>query len=455
MPSTGAKVPETDLEVGMGFYLSETPGLTGRIKATAEEFRVREISSYPSPDPAGAFAVLRVTSENWEQHELGAAIARRLGLAPHAIQWSGTKDRRAIADRLLSYRGPLPTEDLGLPRVEVREAYRARDGLVLGHHYGNAFEIRISELEVPSETARERVRATENDLRAKGGFPNFFGHQRFGEVRPITHEVGRAVVRGDLAGAVELYLTAIPKGTEPGVGDAARRAYAEHRDAARALREFPTEYRFERTLLEHLARGHPPDRAFRALSRDLRLLFVHAYQALLFNRWVSRRAAAGVPLGLPEPGDAILRIGRDGTVRSQEAVPVSADNLPECAESVARGRALLGGPLVGYETPVAPGPAAETLDGLLREEGIERAQFRLPATPELASRGAYRPVLWPVPPLGLTPDPTGLWVRFALPKGAYATVVLREILKDGTARTRSVAGRAEPSNTPVPASFAR
>jgi tRNA pseudouridine13 synthase len=197
------------------------------------------------------------------------------------------------------------------------------------------------------------------------------------------------------------------------------------------LREFPREYRFERTLLEHLARGHPPERAFRALSRDLRTLFVHAFQALVFNRWLSARHAAAVPFDRPMEGDRIVRVGRDGTVRGPDSVPVGADNLPECVDLVLRGRALVAGPLVGYETPVAGGPAGEQLEQILRDEGVDRAMFRLPSAPEVASRGAWRPILVPTPPLAMEVEDAGVRFRFALPKGAYATVLLREFLKNG------------------------
>jgi len=426
-----ARVPPLpERAIGLEFYGSRAPGVPGRLKSSSDAFRVTEISSYPLPDPDGAFSVLRVVSRDWEQHELADAIARRLGLGRNAVQWAGTKDRRSVAERLLSYRGPLPDRDLALPRVEILEAYRARDGLVLGHHYGNAFDLRVDRLALPPAEAAAAYRRVETELRSLGGFPNFFGPQRFGEVRPITHEVGRWVVRGDLARAVDAYLIDRPPGGLEGTGDAARAAYAEHRDARRALREFPPEYRFERTLLDHLAQGHPPERAFRALSRDLRLLFVHAFQSYLFNRWLSERVRDGLPLAAPVEGDEILRLGRDGAVRSQEGIPVAADNLTECAELVGRGRALVAGPLVGFETPVSAGPAGALLDRLLLAEGVDRAMFRLPATPEIASRGAARPVLLPIPPMWISPEGTEqVRFLFALPKGAYATVLLREFLK--------------------------
>ncbi len=415
----------------MGYYGSRAPGVAGRLKETPDDFRVDEISSYPLPDAAGPFAVLRVRSQDWEQHELAAEIGRRLGLPPHAVKWAGTKDRRAVTERLFSYRGTPPERELGLRDVTLLEAYRARDGLVLGHHYGNAFRVRVTELASPPAEALAAYRAIERELRAAGGFPNFFGPQRFGEVRPITADVGREVVRGDLVSAVDVYLTAVPPGGVPGPGDLARQEFAAHRDPVRALREFPHEYRFERTLLEQLARGRSAERAFRGLSRELRMLFVHAYQSLLFNRWLTDRRAAGVPIDVPVEGDRLVRLERDGTVRSHEAIPVGADNRTECTDLVARGRALVAGPLAGYETPVDAGAPGEILERLLAAEGVARSDFRLPATPEIASRGAWRPGQVPMPPISFEEETASVVGAFALPRGAYATVLLREFLKSG------------------------
>ncbi|HTW39503.1 MAG TPA: tRNA pseudouridine(13) synthase TruD [Thermoplasmata archaeon] len=423
--------PPGEQRIGLGFYATSAPGVAGRLKLSPEEFRVTEISSYPLPDPEGLFVVLRVSSRDWEQHELASAIGRRVGVPPHAVKWAGTKDRRAVAERLFSYRGALPEGGLGLRDVTVLDAYRARDGLVLGHHYGNAFDLTVGELPLGIAEVVEAYRAVESELRRTGGCPNFFGPQRFGEVRPITQEVGRWVVRGDIARAVEVYLVDRPGDGVPGAGDAARRSYAEHHDPVRALREFPREYRFERTLLESLARGQSPERAFHALSRDLRTLFVHAFQALIFNRWLVARHGAGLPLDRPVEGDQIVRLARDGTVRGPESVPVGADNLRECSELVDRGRARVAGPLVGYGTPSEPGVPGVLLEGVLRDEGVDRPMFQTPRTPEVASRGAWRAIVVPTPPIAISAESASVRFRFAMPKGAYATVLLREFLKSG------------------------
>ena len=427
MPQDATTVSASDRSLGMEFYLSQAPGVPGRLKATPEEFRVREVSSYPRPDPAGPYTVLRLESRGWEQHELADAVARRLGLPRRGVTWSGTKDRRAVSERLFAYRGAPPTGDLGLRGVTVLDAYPSREGLVLGHHYANAFEIHV-QLAQPAEAVGP-FRAIAEELRAAGGVPNFFGPQRFGEVRPITHEVGRWIVKGELGRAVDCYLVDRPAAGTEGVGDQARAAFAEHRDPRRALSEFPPEYRFERSILERLARGDPPERALRALPYELRRLFVHAYQSHLFNRHLSARHAAGLPLDRPIPGDVIVRLGRDGTYRGEATAEVAEENLPECSELVRSGRALVAGPLVGASTHLPAGASTRLLEAILTDEQVAPGSFRVPSAPELASKGTWRALLVPLPPVGLEADATGVWFRFALPKGAYATVLLREFLR--------------------------
>lgn len=429
--------PEEERAIGLEFYVTASPPVSAGFKISPGDFVVEEISSYPRPVPDGPFTILRVESRDWEQHELSERLAQRLGLPPHSLGWAGTKDRRSISVRLLSYRGSPPEHELHLPGVRIVDAYRARDGLVLGHHYGNAFRIRLASN--GSDRILEPLQTALGELREGGGFANLFGPQRFGEVRPITHVVGRWIVKGDLDKAVDTYLLAHP-GVPGTVGYDARVSFSEHRDPARALREFPPAFRFERKLLNHLASGHSSERALRALSRELRTLFVHAYQAQIFNRWVSRRFLRGISLLDPRPGDHLLRVARDGTIPGVRSVPVGSDNLAECTEWARGGHARLAGPLLGFETPLNPTDPDPFLAEILKEEDLAPSDFFLPQTPDLASKGSWRPVWIPLPPIGMREAPGELestdsspsvWLTFALPKGVYATVLLREILKPG------------------------
>ena len=47
-----------------------------------------------------------------------------------------------------------------------------------------------------------------------GGFPNFYGIQRFGIIRPITHIVGKYIVKDDFEKAVMTYIANPIKGED-------------------------------------------------------------------------------------------------------------------------------------------------------------------------------------------------------------------------------------------------
>ncbi|MFW6384156.1 MAG: tRNA pseudouridine(13) synthase TruD, partial [Halodesulfurarchaeum sp.] len=89
-----------------------------------------------------------------------------------------------------------------------------------------------------------------------------------------------------------------------------------------------------------------------------------------------------------------------------------------------RGRAFVTAPLVGTETTLADGEPGEIERAVLDKLGIEPADFDVPDP--YHSTGTRRAVLVPVDPV-IEREP--LTFTFTLPKGSYATVLLREYLK--------------------------
>ena len=193
-------------QVGIDYYVSDGPGVGGRLRADPADFRVREIEAV-EPEPldadAGAYPhlLVRATLTDWDTNDFAGALSSALGISRERVSWAGTKDKRAVTTQLFSVRGVAAADLPDLSGAEVEPLGRVGRNLEFGDLAGNAFEIRISDPERP-----ERVDALTDALRDFGGsrvaVPNVFGHQRFGSRRPVTHEVGLHVVREEWREAV-------------------------------------------------------------------------------------------------------------------------------------------------------------------------------------------------------------------------------------------------------------
>jgi tRNA pseudouridine13 synthase len=145
--------------------------------AEPEDFVVDELPLY-APTGEGGHTFVRVEKRDATTEEVGRALARAAGVAPRDVGYAGRKDRVAIARQWLSVPGLDPDAALALdlPRARVLEAVRHPHKLRTGQLRGNAFEIRLRDLEA---STRERVERRLAHF-AERGFPNRFGMQRFG-----------------------------------------------------------------------------------------------------------------------------------------------------------------------------------------------------------------------------------------------------------------------------------
>jgi len=174
---------------------------------------------------------------------------------------------------------------------------------------------------------------------------------------------------------------------------------------------------------------HPCDyaRSFDVLSVNLKRLFVHAYQSYLFNRILSRRMAAGMPLQEAEVGDVVC-FAREGLPDMGRVQSVTSENLEAINRLARRDRAFLTLPLIGFETVIVEGVQGEMEQSILRDEGVSPENFRVLDNPDLGSRGTRRAALCHVKPQ-IRVEENLAELQFILPKGSYATVVLREYMK--------------------------
>jgi len=183
-------------------------------------------------------------------------------------------------------------------------------------------------------------------------------------------------------------------------------------------------------MMHHVAeRPGDYEGAFRSLSPRLLKLFIHAYQSYLFNRLLSRRLTGGVSLTEPAEGDAVCFSDERGMPDTSKLEVVTNKNLPDVKFLIKRGRAFVTLPLIGKDTPLDLGRMGEEARAVLEEEGVRVEDFGVRAMPDLASAGLRREVLLRVKP-EIAAEQGAARMRFFLPKGSYATTVLREFMKD-------------------------
>lgn len=419
-----------ETKIGMLYYLSRVDGTGGRIKVQPEDFRVTEISDGPPEDPAGRYAIAKVTSTNWETNRMIRLISRDMGISRERIGFAGTKDKRAVTSQLMSFDSPPDKlEDVDLKDLVISDVYRSKKPIRIGDLIGNRFSIRVKDMDMDISEIPEALDSIVTDVRDTGGFPNYFGVQRFGVVRPITHLVGEQIIRGDIEGAVRLYLSG-PSEFEGEDTVFARRELAGRDDWKELIKIMPENMGFEKSMVGHLI-DRPGDwyGAIMALPNNLQMMFVHAYQSYLFNIMLSKRMEMGLPLNMPVEGDTVIPLSADGTPDHGRPVVATSKNLDLVEAQVKSGRAFVSITLFGSDSVIQEGMMGEIENSVIEEESVEASDFMVPGLNRCSSKGSRREILCPVSDLSYRMGEDFYDVEFTLSKGNYATTLMREFMK--------------------------
>jgi tRNA pseudouridine13 synthase len=397
------------------FLTRDLPGVSGLIKSRYEDFQVEEIPAYDAVGE-GTHTFFLIEKAGLTTMQAARDVARALGVAPHDVGYAGLKDARALTRQWFSVEHVAPEKvaALDLPKIRVVRTSRHFNKIKIGHLSGNRFRIRVREFR---HGAEDDARAILTALSTKG-VPNYFGPQRFG-ARGDTWRMGAAMLRGDLKDALDQYLG------RPGPQDRdffqeARRAY-DQSQFARAHDIWPYMYRDERKALKVLAGGGPPHRAWFAVDRSLKRLFLSAYQSRLFNLILAERVDR---LDRLEDGDLAFKHDTGAVFRVENAA----------AEQPRADRFEISptGPLFGYRMTRPGGEPGRREDALLAAEGLNPESFR--EADRHPVKGGRRPLRFKPydssVASGLDKEGPFLEFRFVLKKGCYATSLLREILKN-------------------------
>jgi tRNA pseudouridine13 synthase len=166
-----------------------------------------------------------------------------------------------------------------------------------------------------------------------------------------------------------------------------------------------------------LLRGERTEEARRAArDRFLRRLSISAFQALLFNRWLAERIEDGL-FATALRGDVLKKLETGGLFTCEDP---AADG-----PRVARFEVSPAGPMFGHRMRAAAGEALVREERLLAEEGVSIDDL---ARGGGEAEGTRRVARLPVA-VGLEPLEDGYRATFDLPRGSYATVLLRELTK--------------------------
>lgn len=446
-----SKAPLDQL-LGLEVYISSTEGIGGTIKYTYEDFIVEEISEDDTICPisdkpefvegSGDYTWFVLVKKGLDTLSAIRKVARHFRISSKLFSAAGLKDARAVTAQLVCVEGLSPNELLSFNeergKVKILAAFKRPYKLLPGMLYGNHFIVTIRGIELTVNEINKRISKILDEIREAGGVPAYYGYQRFGTIRPITHIVGRYVVRREFEKAILTLLTEIfPHESER--AKKARKYLKDTMDFKGALELFPKTLHHERAVLYYLIK-HPNDffGAFRALPLTIRRLFIGAFQAYLFNRVLSERIKSGVPIDRAVVGDIVAVLLRRGySIRVKGVFRANESNVEKLNEFIERGDAALALNIFGYDTVLCEGVPGEIERKVLRNEGVSIKDFRVKHMPEVSSRGtlrmaSFRPENFKITDISsdeFIKSKLKIGLEFTLRKGLYATVFLRELMK--------------------------
>lgn len=400
------------------YFIDDFAGIGGVIKQRPEDFFVQELPLY-EPSGEGEHVYVEIQKVGVTTFDAITRIARALNVSSRDIGYAGLKDASAITRQILSIPGT--TEEavmkLQLENITPQWAMRHGNKLRIGHLVGNRFAIRIRHVD---PTAVIRLRPVLARLEQRG-MPNYFGEQRFGR-RGDNHLLGAALVRGDNEGLLKLLLgTPHPQIDDPQQLKA-REAY-DRGELEDSMRAWPRRSGMERRVLARLIKTGKPAAAVRAIDFKLRNLWISALQSHGFNLVVAERIRAGT-LDRIIDGDLAEKHDNGAVFRVEDP----AAEQPRCDVFDISPT----GPLLGYRMTQPTGEALRIEEAALGSLGLQPSDFR--GGIDVKSRGARRALR--VRPRdiqlqgGVDEHGPHITVAFTLPAGSFATVLLREIMRN-------------------------
>ena len=384
-----------------------------KLKRQPEDFRVEELPIV-RPLDRGRFGFYRLTKRGLGTLEAIEFIRRRWNLSGQQIAYGGLKDRHAVTIQYLTILDgpmqPLREQSFDLEPIGRLAAPYGPNGF-----RGNRFAVTLRDL---SREAADRAVAAMEEV-PHDGLPNYFDDQRFGSVGFDGGFIAHAWLLGKHEEAFRLAVaepTPMDRPETKAEKGVLRDHWGDWPAAKAALGRSHA-----RSLVTYLV-DHPTDfkGAFARVRRELRSLYFSAFQSHLWNLMLARL------IGRETRFDQ--RVMLDFKVAP---LPIHRRLDPDQASLLAMTRL----PLPASRTQLPPeGPIRDLALAVVAEMGLAWEDLRVKGLKDVFFSKGDRPALFfptdPAHDLGpddLYPGRSKVTLRFDLPKGAYATLVVKRV----------------------------
>ena len=407
-------VPEIDFQAGMECYCTNFAGINGTIKETNEEFQVSEIIDYTFLKPPyfssvqnneHKFPLYLLEKHNIDSNHAVIEIKKQSGLK---LRIMGIKDAKAETSQYASCE-----KTKNLPKYIITHKTKLtllgflRTPLSKSALIGNSFKIKIN------QTSDNNIHPFLSELNK---IANFYGLQRFGSERMVTHLVGKALLERNYNKSIE-YLLSYTSKYDSKFSKEIRESSKDPKNYQKLIQILPKGMDLERLILNTLVKGKDSVAVIRSIPINIRRLFVQAYQSYIFNKCLSNALLCNEDIQKCKDGDLCFEIEKPlvfGKIRKfREGVDSNNDVTPAIR-------------LVGYNYQPGKNRFDHITKRILADENISPTAFYLKDLQELSLQMGFRQTSLccsEFSHFGM------LELLFKLPKGSYATTLLRELIK--------------------------
>ncbi len=388
-------IPNLDFQIGITVYSTEFNGIGGKIRVEPEDFQVTELISQRAQNSINdqeGYAVFKLKKKKIDTNHALSDVFRKKGIRLKSL---GLKDASAITEQFVCSGNKGKTvENFSTNKYSLEKIGFVKKPLSKKDMVSNHFKIKISDCsdDLSSFTEYNKIL-------------NFYGYQRFGSKRPVTHLIGKAILQRDFKKAVELILS-FTSPYDSKENTEIREKLSDKENYEKYFDQVPHQMDIERIVLKEMIEHGDAIRAIRSIQISLRRFYIQAYQSFLFNQSLSSTFSDGENLFEAQPSD------------------VCFDFHGVIGKYVKGLDQRLALPFVGYSY-YKKTRFDYQISKILEQEEIAPKDFFIKEMQEVSSEGGFRQAAINCSDHSSS-DAT---VEFSLSRGSFATILLREIMK--------------------------